>query len=297
MLFVGGFGILNNVFIIVLALKYTTKKNLHHLILNMAVADALLVLAILVLEVPFLVDRFIWAEIKVISGDITCQILSFFVSSLILVSNTTLAIITIERFRASRLTVRIAQPYTLKQRLAIVGCSWVISGVLAAHDTPYRAIEESLTDAYACKGSSNVPLGLVVLVYTILFIAFCGIVILTLVTLRRLSHRQEIEANIPEAQRKTRAKRISAALKMVLSSLFLYSFCYSPFFVWDLVKVFGKSAVGENLLHCYDFYIFGFLIGFLPLVNSCFGPFIHLIFLSDFRDAAKIIICRNAVDP
>ena len=40
-------GLAGNIFVIVLAMKYTVRKNLHHLIINMAVSDSLFILMIL----------------------------------------------------------------------------------------------------------------------------------------------------------------------------------------------------------------------------------------------------------
>lgn len=288
-LFVGGFGILNNVFIIVLAIKYVPIKNLHHLIINMAVADILNVFALFGLNGLSIINRLIWHDIKTISGDSVCKFFSFFANCSMLASYTTLVIVTIERFRASRQTLQISQPYTLIQRLAVVFCSWLISGALAAYDTPYRAIEYSFDGLYACKGSSKVPLGLTIFVFTLLSIAFYFIIILSALILRKLSHRNEIEASLSEAQRKARAKRISGAIKMVLSSLLLYTLCYVPVSIWSFIISFSVNA-----FRCYEFYILDFLLVFLPLVNSCFSPGIYLIFLGDFREAAKTLVCRTA---
>ncbi|KXJ08028.1 hypothetical protein AC249_AIPGENE28355 [Exaiptasia diaphana] len=41
-------GLAGNIFVIVLAMKYTVRKNLHHLIINMAVSDSLFIVMILI---------------------------------------------------------------------------------------------------------------------------------------------------------------------------------------------------------------------------------------------------------
>ena len=40
------FSIFGNIFVVILAVKYTVRKNLHHLIINMAVADLLLAISV-----------------------------------------------------------------------------------------------------------------------------------------------------------------------------------------------------------------------------------------------------------
>ncbi|KXJ06544.1 hypothetical protein AC249_AIPGENE1389 [Exaiptasia diaphana] len=49
-------GLAGNIFVIVLALKYTVRKNLHHLIINMAVSDTLMILMNLIIKISWLSD-------------------------------------------------------------------------------------------------------------------------------------------------------------------------------------------------------------------------------------------------
>ena len=51
MMVIGGIGILNNIFIVVIAVGYTVRKNLHHLIVNMAVSDTFVILFTCVQEI------------------------------------------------------------------------------------------------------------------------------------------------------------------------------------------------------------------------------------------------------
>ena len=44
MIVIGGIGILTNIFIIVLAVEYTVRTTLHHLIANMAVSDSMVII-------------------------------------------------------------------------------------------------------------------------------------------------------------------------------------------------------------------------------------------------------------
>ena len=192
--------------------------------------------------------------------------------------------------------MQLTRPYTVRQRFAVVASSWVVSLALGAYEAPYRSIEKRLFGAFACIDTFKVPISLGVFVQTTLATAFFIIVILSAVTLRRLSRRQEIDASLSEVQRKARAKRISGAIKMVLFSLLLYSFCYLPAMILNSIKGCSEGTIDINLLHCYDMYIFDFLLLFLPLLNCCLGPCIYLTFLTDFRQATKRLVCRRIIN-
>ncbi|KXJ22168.1 hypothetical protein AC249_AIPGENE4206 [Exaiptasia diaphana] len=47
---------------------------------------------------------------------------------------------------------------------------------------------------------------------------------------------------------------------------------------------------------CIDWESFEFILEYLlPVVNSCFSPLIYIIFLPDFRQAAKHVLCRREI--
>lgn len=286
---VGGCGIFGNVFIIILAVKFTVRKNLHHLIINMAVADTLVVLGLICVGLPRMLDYAMWADIKMMSGNTLCRLFTFIVSTSINVSYTSLVIICIERFKASGQTARIAQPYTLKKRLLVVGASWFIPIVLAAFEAKYRTVIERLPGVYVCQGTSHLPIIMRVVYYTMFLSATCCIVVLSIVTLRRISRRQEIEASFTELQRKAREKRIASTVKMVLCSVAVVLCSYLPFIVWNILKLILKN---RDAFLCVEVIVFDFLTNFLPLVNSCCSPVIYLMFLVDFRGAAKQLLKR-----
>lgn len=116
MIIVGAVGIICNIFIIVLALKYTERKNLHYLIINMAVSDIIFIFT-LVFETLKLssfwqgVQPFLHGSLGGIVCNITVLTLdSSYVSSLI-----TLLVISIGRFRATRKTLQRLQENIYKK--------------------------------------------------------------------------------------------------------------------------------------------------------------------------------------
>jgi len=120
-------GICSNILIIVLAAKYTVRKNLHHLIINMAVSDALFLFARLwnPISLEYHIESLYPAGVW---GGIICKITSFINEISYKVSLVTLLVISIERFRATRqtLTLQRSRPYTLRKRVAVLSICWLI---------------------------------------------------------------------------------------------------------------------------------------------------------------------------
>jgi len=72
-----------------------------------------------------------------------------------------------------------------------------------------------------------------------------------------------------------------------------FSICWCPaiFLVFVIVlEDFSKLSVISQCIDLLSLYYI--MIDFLPAVNSCFSPFIYIIFLSDFRKATKRVLCR-----
>ena len=118
---------------------------------------------------------------------------------------------------------------------------------------------------------------------------------LSISTIRRLSRPQEIHAHLNREQRKARSRRTQAAVRMVLTSVLLYACCWLLVFIfrgvlWS-VYIWGNKLI---LPDCMDHTSLVFIIyTFFPLFNSCFSPFIYIIFLSDFREGARKVLCRK----
>jgi len=125
-------GIIGNTFVIILVAKFTVRKNLHHLIINMCVADIVVVFisGLPGLTVYWDYDFWIFSNKW---NDITCKCLSFLRLAVAFISLNTLLIISIERCRATRLTVQRPQPYTFLKRLIGLILSWVVAFGVASY--------------------------------------------------------------------------------------------------------------------------------------------------------------------
>ena len=284
-LVIGGLGILNNVFIIIIAARYTVRKNLHHLIVNMSVSDTLVVLMICIDNIRNVLKG--WWNRKFVTA------ISVLRETSILITLVTLLIISVERFRITRRKrVQRSQPYTLKQRVAVTVCTWLAAMTLSSP----RVLSSS---HIIFKISSQTHFAVFAIQRILLMTCYCVIVVLSIVTLKRLSQPQAIHDNLSERQRELHKKRMVNAVSMVLSSLLLYSCCYLPehtlfFFLLLVVKV--DKILMSKILCLIDFLSLYFVLGVIfPLVNSCLSPYIYISFLSDFREATKRLLCKREV--
>ena len=190
-----------------------------------------------------------------------------------------------------------SQPITLRHRIAELICSWLFAVIIAVEQSVFMTYQKRTQDKYLCE-SLDEPMEIDTLVYAFSNTIFFVIVILSVITLRRISNSNAIQANLSEKQRRTREKRMSGAVKMVLYSLLLYSCAFIPYVIRGILESFQKEDHDYHRFICYDAFIFNFLIYFLIILNTCFGPCIYLIFLTDFREASrKLICCRgNSTD-
>lgn len=116
------------------------------------------------------------------------------------------------------------------------------------------------------------------------------------VTIRRLSSPQAIQAHINERQRQIRARRTKSAVSMVLASSLLYTCCWLPssmFIVLDHFHLISLNNIFSiDLRMCVIWRTLWFIIyDFLPALSSCLSPFIYIIFLPDFKQAARKVLC------
>ncbi|XP_020910147.2 somatostatin receptor type 5 [Exaiptasia diaphana] len=291
-------GISFNIFVIVLAAKFTVRKNLHHLIINMAVSDALYLFMDLLYLVPWLSDNKWSIYPSGTLGVIICKTTIFLLYISYRVSLVTLLVISIQRFRATAKTLKRSRPYTLKQRMAIIAVTWLMSMtapiVYVYQQSPHGQICRVW---YSDLLNNRVTSFVVLSEQAIMVILCCVIFILAILTIRRLTKPQGIQNHLSEEQRNVRARRTQSAVRMVLASVLLYACCWCPFLALSVVRftdaVFPSADI-INFSACIDWPSLYFIIYyFLPVVNSCFSPCIYLIFLSDFRDAVKKILCRQ----
>lgn len=281
-IFTGGFGILGNIFIIVLAVKYTVRRSIHHLIIIMAAADILVVIMTFGVEIASLFEKKLSNMNKVL-GDVLCPSMDLLLTAGMWTTFVSLLIITIGRFRATLKTTLMPRPYTLKQRSFELICCCLTAVLMT---TLEMIAGDYIAILYGV--SENVLYKIRIFTSSITIGSYCTIFVLNFIALRRLSNQQEIQNSIPEAQRQARKKRTSNALKMVLSSLLLYTCCYLPHDVaWMSMNIKEEIESSNYIIKFFFFVLF-------PMVNSCFSPLIYMAFMSDFREAAKRLMCKRS---
>ncbi|XP_020903310.1 neuropeptide Y receptor type 1 [Exaiptasia diaphana] len=275
-------GIFGNVFVIILATKYTVRRNLSHLIINMAVSDTLFLVAAFLVPLSWISNKKL-----TIKSEVFCRCLSFLWHTTVRVSLITLLVISIERFRATKNTLLRARNYTLKQRMTVLGFCWLVPMLFAAF-TAYAELScleektrKSLTPAF--------------LVHEILVVLCCCVIFaLGILTTKRLS-RLRPNPHLNEEQQKARARRTKAAARMVLTSVFLYSCCCLPLLIFNALYYVQTSIPSVDIIDAnIDRASLNFIInGLLLVVNSCFSPLIYIVFLPDFKEAAKKVLFRG----
>lgn len=289
----GVIGVLGNTFIIFIAGKHTVRKNLHHLIINLSLADIFLI----VITETVLFRRMYTVEYESSPSLLTkvlCPTMTFLRDGLFLVVIFTLLIVSIERFRAVGQTLRIMQQYTLKRRVGIVVLVWVLAMGFSAFPFQTHAVE-TIENMSRCTYLKERLTALLFAVYFVIVATSHALIdILSFLTLKRLSKAHQIEMNLSEEQRKARAKRIRRVVKMVIASQALFGCSYLPLSaiaVWGLItldKYKYISYVVDTQCSTLNF-VWEFV---LPLINSSASPYIYLYFLSDFREAAKNWLAR-----
>ena len=293
-LVLGGLGIFGNAFVIVLAVKYTVTKRLHFLIINMAVADTLVVVINIY---NFVIFRFlthsVWNDLHETIAQTLCKALSCLYYVCPTESLVTLLIISIERYRITRQTCQVSRPVSGKQRVTVVVLCWLMAFLIHSYLFFSAQVKEKSDSELVCVLISveNVTIWRVtffIALHVVLF-NFLSILVLSILTLRRISKPQAVENSLSEVQRQQWRKRIRNAVKLVLYSILLFFCCYTPF-VFSLV--FGRFFIQ----YCIDWsMLFFFTWYFLPLVNSCLSPLIYCVCLSDFREAARRLLCGKSV--
>jgi len=252
------FGILSNIFIIILAVKYTVRKNLHHLIINMAVFDAIFsaMLSWRTIEIKYNIER-LYSNVL---GHIMCKIRVYLVEMCV-VSLVTLLVISIERFRATRRTLQRPRPYTVKQRVAVLGICWLIPMIPGGYSCYELKFDE---ETKKCTFSSR---WVETLYFIISFSTMISVIFIILtfsaITVRRLSTIQLTQARLNQEQQAMRKKGTRSAVSMVLSSVLLYACCWFPPSVLGMFLIIDKYfpnvsplyyCVDWNVIECYMVY-------------------------------------------
>lgn len=283
-----------NGFVIILAAKYTPRKNIHYLIINMTVSDAL-----------FLLSRFSYYAIwqfnykwKVVSsgffGDILCKSTKLFHHCTPNVSLITLLVINIERFRALGKLQR-CRPYTVRKRVAVIGICWLLPMPSAVFYSYLIKMSSSWHCGFSSGDVDNTFGFFVDFDNALPFVLCCVIFVFGILIIVRLSKSQPVILHLNKEQQKNRKLRTKAAVHMVLASLLLFACCWFPYRIYRVLRTINSLIPSVELIDyraCWDYRSFTFIVeDFLPLVNSSFSLCVYIIFLPDFREAAKNVLC------
>lgn len=288
-------GISFNVFAVILAAKCTVRKSLYHLIINMAVSDALFLLTMVLLWLPHYGLNIYPSGI---AGVIICKATYLMQLTSCRVSLVTLLVISIERLGATRCRIQ-SRPYTLKRRAVSIGACWLIPMTVAACYTQKATPSKGWCGVWRRSLQANLFTSLVWLFQSVVAIILCGVIFfLSILIIRRLTKTQRIHNHLSEEQQSRRAIRKQAAVRMVLASVLLYTCCWLPYSVLTviyMVSIINPSAqVIKSSICSIDWNSFAFIAwNFLPVINSCLSPCIYFVFLSDFQAAIKKILCRR----
>lgn len=274
--------LVGNLLVILLTVKYIKRRNLQYLIINMAVSDVLVVVV------------FAMGDFSLPSG--TSENLANFVCKLSslkvvpeLITLLTLLWISIERFQATR----VFNP-THWSHVKLICITWAASLILSLFRFVHCYASRSNIDlTYKCKINKSTMSFTVFFLFKTLFILvmYCTIFTLSIITARKLSKPLAIQAHLSDVQRQRRAKRLVGAVRMVLCSLILYTICYLPEFLEDLLEGITQDSLLQLSRDCQA--LIDFILNALKVVNSCLSPLVYFIFLSDFRGALTRIISKE----
>jgi len=200
------------------------RKNLHHLIINMGVSDALFLVSALWnrISLKYHIESLYPAGVW---GDIICKITGFIPEISYKVSLVTLLVISIERFRATRRTLQRSRQYTLRKRVAVLSIFWLIPMAIDARWLHVYYFERQ--NCFFLYLEYYMIIGAVA--FLIITIVIITILALSIIAVRRLSRPQAIVAHMNVEQQRNRRRRTMAAVSMVLASVVLYSCCWFPY--------------------------------------------------------------------
>ncbi|EDO42513.1 predicted protein [Nematostella vectensis] len=278
---------LNLMVILLVVFRKVPRKNMTLFVVNMAVADLLS----LSLEPTHMIYTIISRSYKWIGGDTVsiglCKAFSLLINSLTWVSLLTLLIISLERFKAVSSTVHLSS-LSRCGLASLIAVSWVVSFGLNAVALVKCAVQE-MGEYYMCDCGQAIDSSIIFLVtngvYLILVISILSI---NLEIVRRLVHSQAA-IDLPAAQQERRQKKFRSAVRMVLSSLLIYTLCVSPLYIFlsiYRVQYLLNIVILESNLSAVSVYLFFFAFH----ANSAIGPVVYFIFLDDFRIGLRSVL-------
>ncbi|EDO35363.1 predicted protein [Nematostella vectensis] len=271
-------------------MKQVPRRNMNLLVANMALSDFLSLL----LEPSYLLSNMTmgnlpWIEVSYLA-DVTCKFYAFMIDTSTWVSNVTLLVISVERFRAVSSVAHVPEKRSVFIILLLM--SWVLPGLLNSSAFVF-CWATKIRGTFQCLRVTTMQSELYAVATNAIFILLVVVILcLNFSIILKLVRSQEA-IHIPEAQQQKRARRFRSATRMVLSSLLLFVLCATPLYtvltIFRMEFLLGVPILGEwgvnmiNALHVLFF------------VNPAASPIIYFVFLGDFKKVLHKFCCRKMV--
>ncbi|XP_031571583.1 tachykinin-like peptides receptor 86C [Actinia tenebrosa] len=272
--------ILLNTLVIYPVYKYKRmRKNINYFIINMAVSDILLAsLTNTLIAEQMISGTWNW-KIEGLPGRMTCRMVNFMCTMLLLVSPLTLFFMTLERYRGVTSMTRV-NGMSYSTRSICLSMCWIIPSILYAVELFRVDLHKHQGKSYCVPTDGNNPhyFNYLVALFTTYVFLYISVFLIGFQTLRKLS-KSEGSVNVSEArQRKRRSQKIRSAVRMIQWSLCAFVLLSTPYHMFVFFdKLYPQKTSCKKRINLM--YLFRYLIS----LNSALSPCIYFIFIKDFR--------------
>lgn len=249
------------------------RKNINYFIVNMAVSDILLASLTNILITEQMVSGSWNWKISGISGQITCKLVFFMITMLLLVSPITLFVMTLERYRGVMATT-MRNGMSRSMRCCCLSLCWIIPSILYAVEL-FR-VDLVYHNNLAYCGESFQILNYLIVLFSIYVLLYIAVFLLGFLTLKQLRKSEECFTIAESCQKRKRLHRIQSAVRMVMCSLISFILLSTPYHVYIFFDILYPEPCKRKM---NLFFLFRYLIS----INSALSPCIYFIFIRDFR--------------
>jgi len=282
--------IILNFLVIFPVFKYKKmRKTINYFIVNMAVSDILLAcLTNAIIVEQMLSGSWNW-KIDGTAGRITCKLVNFMATMLLLVSPITLFFMTWERYRGVMATT-MRQSMSRAMRNACLTLCWVIPSILYGIEL-FRVDLRYVKNIAYCDIKASFQFQFIyylIGLFSIYVLLYFTVFLLGYSTLNHLRKSEQC-INVEEScQRQRRRQRIRSAVQMVLCSLCSFILLSTPYHVFMFFdKLHPERTSCKSRINLY------FLFRYLISINSALSPCIYFIFIRDFRRFVRGVYSKN----
>ena len=283
----------NSLIVLIVYKTPTLRKPINMLIANMAMSDLLYPMFLYPVELAksHVGSWLIGSTL----GEALCKMHSFLAGVSMLVSVQSLVLLTVDRFRAVVLPLRL-RLISRKLCLYLIIGTWILA---VAFESPYLFAYKLVEDPEGMQcvrqweeafgEESSYPIYVVVVIILFFCIPFVLLVILYSIILMNL--KEQVHPGEPSANTKQqRTRRNRKVLKMAIAIVVVFFICWIPVYTNVVIVYFVpeiRSSCSFNL-----YYIFTY---FMSIANCAVNPIICLIFSSNYRKALKRLVnCCDA---